>query len=172
MCIQGFSIKICSSECEEPQTRPPGPGTDTEEIRDTYFTFLLKTIRFVSIVFHIIIARSTQPDNESKGKDKKLLFAYTRYRNCATTRTGSGRLAIWLFSPGALACLIHHPKSYTECIKQGYNMGDGSFQSSRGANQREGAWWLCLPRLTLNLRDGSEWANCKLAPITDSPSKT
>ncbi|MEQ2223580.1 hypothetical protein ILYODFUR_038115 [Ilyodon furcidens] len=84
MCIQGFSIKICSSECEEPQTRPPGPRTDTEEIRDTDFTFLLKTIRFVSIVFHIIIARSTQPDNESKGKDKKLLFAYTRYRNCAT----------------------------------------------------------------------------------------
>ncbi|MEQ2238223.1 hypothetical protein ILYODFUR_031044 [Ilyodon furcidens] len=31
----GFSIKICNSECEEPQTRPPGPGTDTEEIQAT-----------------------------------------------------------------------------------------------------------------------------------------
>ncbi|MEQ2302973.1 hypothetical protein AMECASPLE_012060, partial [Ameca splendens] len=35
MCIKGFSIKICNSECEEPQTRPPGPGTDTEEIQAT-----------------------------------------------------------------------------------------------------------------------------------------
>ncbi|MEQ2253347.1 hypothetical protein ILYODFUR_031132 [Ilyodon furcidens] len=35
MCIQGFSIKICNSECEEPQICPPGPGTDTEEIRAT-----------------------------------------------------------------------------------------------------------------------------------------
>ncbi|MEQ2305393.1 hypothetical protein AMECASPLE_037387 [Ameca splendens] len=26
---------MCNSECEEPQTRPPGPGTDTEEIRAT-----------------------------------------------------------------------------------------------------------------------------------------
>ncbi|MEQ2234989.1 hypothetical protein ILYODFUR_037069 [Ilyodon furcidens] len=26
MCIQGFSIKICNSECEEPQTRPLDPG--------------------------------------------------------------------------------------------------------------------------------------------------
>ncbi|MED6278489.1 hypothetical protein CHARACLAT_024443 [Characodon lateralis] len=33
MCIQGFSIKICNSECEDPQTCPPGPGTDTEEIQ-------------------------------------------------------------------------------------------------------------------------------------------
>ncbi|MEQ2233446.1 hypothetical protein ILYODFUR_021882 [Ilyodon furcidens] len=35
LCIQGFSIKICNSECEEPQTFPPGPGTDMEDIRTT-----------------------------------------------------------------------------------------------------------------------------------------
>ncbi|MED6264803.1 hypothetical protein CHARACLAT_018865 [Characodon lateralis] len=33
--MQGFSIKICNSECEEPQTCPHGPRTDTEEIRAT-----------------------------------------------------------------------------------------------------------------------------------------
>ncbi|MEQ2289507.1 hypothetical protein AMECASPLE_033756 [Ameca splendens] len=33
MCIQGFFKQICNSECEEPQTCPPGPETDTEEIR-------------------------------------------------------------------------------------------------------------------------------------------
>ncbi|MEQ2236480.1 hypothetical protein ILYODFUR_013267 [Ilyodon furcidens] len=37
-------------------------------------------------------------------------------------------------------------KSYTERIKQGYNRGDGSFQSNRGANQRVGVWQLCAPR--------------------------
>ncbi|MED6249605.1 hypothetical protein ATANTOWER_016866 [Ataeniobius toweri] len=26
---------MCNSECEEPQTRPPGPGTDKEEIQAT-----------------------------------------------------------------------------------------------------------------------------------------
>ncbi|MED6265563.1 hypothetical protein CHARACLAT_026767 [Characodon lateralis] len=36
LCIQGFSIKICNSECEEPQTRPPGNWTDTEEILAIY----------------------------------------------------------------------------------------------------------------------------------------
>ncbi|MED6258112.1 hypothetical protein ATANTOWER_003106 [Ataeniobius toweri] len=30
--MQGFSIKICNSKCEEPQTCPHGPGTHTEEI--------------------------------------------------------------------------------------------------------------------------------------------
>ncbi|MEQ2238508.1 hypothetical protein ILYODFUR_033823 [Ilyodon furcidens] len=119
----------------------------------TDFTFLLKTIRFVSIVFHIITARSTQPDNESKGKEgKKCLFAHKRHCDCATTGTGSGGLAIcsfWisperLFSPGALVCLSNHLKSYTERIK--HNKIDGSFQSSRGASQRVGAWWVCAPR--------------------------
>ncbi|MEQ2221374.1 hypothetical protein ILYODFUR_015258 [Ilyodon furcidens] len=99
----------------------------------TDFT-LLKTIRFVSVVFHIINACFTQSDNESKGKEnKKWLFAHTRFSYCASTCTGSGGLAIcpfWrsperLFSPGASACLINHPKSYTERIKQGYNRGDG-----------------------------------------------
>ncbi|MEQ2169659.1 hypothetical protein GOODEAATRI_027459 [Goodea atripinnis] len=33
--IQCFSIKICNSECEEPQTCAPGPETDTEEIQAT-----------------------------------------------------------------------------------------------------------------------------------------
>ncbi|MED6240730.1 hypothetical protein ATANTOWER_026865 [Ataeniobius toweri] len=32
---QGFSIKICNSECEEPQTCPLEPGTDMEEVRST-----------------------------------------------------------------------------------------------------------------------------------------
>ncbi|MED6234425.1 hypothetical protein ATANTOWER_029753 [Ataeniobius toweri] len=35
LCIQGFSIKICNTECDEPQTCPPGPGTDMQEIRAT-----------------------------------------------------------------------------------------------------------------------------------------
>ncbi|MEQ2226501.1 hypothetical protein ILYODFUR_028086 [Ilyodon furcidens] len=35
MCIQGFSIKTCNSECEELQTHPPGPWTDTEEKQAT-----------------------------------------------------------------------------------------------------------------------------------------
>ncbi|MEQ2229797.1 hypothetical protein ILYODFUR_022510 [Ilyodon furcidens] len=33
--LQGFSIRIHNSECEEPQTHPPGPRTDTEEIQAT-----------------------------------------------------------------------------------------------------------------------------------------
>ncbi|MEQ2279187.1 hypothetical protein AMECASPLE_006831 [Ameca splendens] len=33
--VQGFSIKVCNSACENPHTCPPGPGTDTEEIQAT-----------------------------------------------------------------------------------------------------------------------------------------
>ncbi|MEQ2307505.1 hypothetical protein AMECASPLE_018936 [Ameca splendens] len=87
----------------------------------TNFTFLLNTVRFVIIVFHIITAHSAQPDNESKGKKGKTwLFTQIRYQNCATTRSGSGGLAICPFwtSPGVLACLINYLKSYTKLIKQ------------------------------------------------------
>ncbi|KAK5614791.1 hypothetical protein CRENBAI_013261, partial [Crenichthys baileyi] len=33
-----------------------------------------------------------------------------------------------------LACLVHYPKSHTEHLEQGYNRGDGSFQSNCGAH--------------------------------------
>ncbi|MEQ2245973.1 hypothetical protein ILYODFUR_033593 [Ilyodon furcidens] len=51
------------------------------------FTFLFKNNQIFSIVFHIFTSRSTLPDNELKGKDKKLFFAHSRHCKCTTTRT-------------------------------------------------------------------------------------
>ncbi|MEQ2285941.1 hypothetical protein AMECASPLE_037096 [Ameca splendens] len=81
----------------------------------------------------------------NKTKSGYLCTRGTAARNYAHRLNRSGTLSI-LEKSRTVACLINYPKSYTERIKQVYNTGDRSFQSSPGANQREGAWWVCAPR--------------------------
>ncbi|MEQ2301776.1 hypothetical protein AMECASPLE_039581 [Ameca splendens] len=78
------------------------------------FTFLFKNNQIFLIVFHIFTSRSTLPDNELKGEDKKLTDSILE----------KSRAAVYSRSTG----LLHYLKSYTERLKQ------GSFQSNRGAN--------------------------------------
>ncbi|KAK5610178.1 hypothetical protein CRENBAI_010107, partial [Crenichthys baileyi] len=54
--------------------------------------------------------------------------------NYAHSQTEKSRTAVNSRS----TCLLHYLKSYTERLEQ------GSFQSNRRANWREGAWWVCV----------------------------
>ncbi|MED6290264.1 hypothetical protein CHARACLAT_011325 [Characodon lateralis] len=55
---------------------------------------------------------------------------------------------------------LSFPDSYTDRLKQDYNKGKSSFQSSCGANRREGAWWVCAPR--------NRWKQSGLTQAVDS----